>query len=142
MALGIAAWARRGMLEMINVSTEVPYTRVQIYSGVRPAFGAAVTTQVLLAELRLYSTFLSDAPTGSLLTWTADQAWTAISPATAIASGVATWFRAVLDSAGTAWVDGDVGQTTGDLRFPAGTSITAGAILVAIDSWTLLVANP
>lgn len=131
-------------MESVSTFTEPPYTRVQIYSGTRPAFGAAVTTQVLLAELRMYTTYVANAPTpaNNPLLWTADQVWEAISPATAIASGVATWFRFILDGTTGDWIDGDVGQTTGDLRFPSGTSIVAGDILVAIDSWTLSVNNP
>ena len=93
---------------------------LRIYDGVQPATGdTAITTQVLLAELRWNATAYG-APTGGLAIANA-----LTGDASANASGISSWFR-VFESDGTTAVwDGSVGTSNADLIM-ASTTITAG----------------
>lgn len=108
---------------------------VRIYDGTRPAGGAAITTQTLLAELTLSDP--SDASNdGTTLTMSAVN-----DDPSANNNGTATWFRA-LDSTGTICIDGDVDDTAlpdGGMLINS-TTIVAGAP-VEITSWTVVSGN-
>lgn len=103
---------------------------LRIYSGAQPATGdTAITTQVLLAELRFNATAFGAAAAGVITA----NAVTADSSANA--TGTAAWFRS-LKSDGTSPVyDGSVGTSASDLIIPS-TSITAGQV-VSVNSGTL-----
>lgn len=83
---------------------------LRIYDGTQPATAnTAITTQTLLAELRFNATAFGS-PTDGVLT-----AGAITGEDAALASGTATWFRA-LKSDGTSPVcDGSVGTATSDL---------------------------
>lgn len=108
---------------------------VRIYDGTRPATGAAITTQVLLAELTMSDP--SDASNNGV-TLTMD----AINDdPSANATGTATWFR-VVDSTAAFCLDGDVDDTA----LPDGgmlintVNIVSGAP-VEITAWTIVSGN-
>ena len=91
--------------------------KLRIYNGTRPASGAALSGNTLLAEIVLNATF-APAASGGAITLNA-----AAGAATAAASGTATWARLV-KSDGTTWVaDLDVGT---DISVTP-TAITSGA---------------
>lgn len=102
---------------------------LRIYDGAQPANAdTAVTTQVLLAELRLGATAFGAAVNGVI---TAN----AISDEdAALASGTATWCRLLKADGTTAVMDGSVGTSAANLVL-ASTSITAGGP-VAVSSFT------
>jgi hypothetical protein len=97
---------------------------LRIYDGTQPATGdTAITTQVLLAELR----------------WNAATAFAAASAGVAVAnaitgdasannSGTASWFRALKSDGTTAVFDGSVGTSNADLIMSSVT-ITAGQVV-------------
>lgn len=102
---------------------------LRIYDGTRPATGAAITTQTLLAELTCGTPFAGAASGGTL---TAN----AISDDTsANASGTATWFRVVKSDGTTFVMDGDVGTSGSDLNLDS-TSIVAGGT-VSVTSFAI-----
>ena len=106
---------------------------LRIYSGTRPdKVDTALSGNTLLAELNLSNPAFGAA---------ADDNPNAIATASAItddssanATGTASFFR-VLDRAGTAVIDGNVGTSGEDLNLDS-VSITAGQT-VSISSWTI-----
>ena len=83
---------------------------LRIYDGTRPATGAAITTQVLLAELTCNATFAPASSSGALTLNAITQ------DASANATGTASWFR-IVQSNGTSFVmDGNVGTSGSDLN--------------------------
>jgi hypothetical protein len=100
MAVAYSAGLRHARLDQIT-SQLGSGALLRVYSGTRPSAGGAATT--LLAELACSSPF-APAASGNQLTASA------ISDATAPASGTATWFRLVT-SGGQFVVDGDVRET-------------------------------
>jgi hypothetical protein len=83
---------------------------LRIYDGARPAsVGAAVTSQVLLAELIFDSPFAGIPNLGVL---TANEV---TGDPSSNASGTATWFRILRSDGVTAVVDGSVGVSGADL---------------------------
>lgn len=103
--------------------------KLRIYTGPRPATAAAITSQVLLAELTCNVTFAPSAA-GAVLTLNP-----ITSDTSANASGLAQWFR-IVKSDGTTFVcDGNVGTVGSDLNFNS-VDFTAG-FPVAVSSFTI-----
>jgi len=105
---------------------------LRIYDGTQPAnANTAITTQVLLAELRFNAT-ASPAASGGVLTMNS-----ITQDSSANNTGTATWFRALKSDGSTVVFDGSVGAASCDLNLGS-TSITSGAS-VAVTSMTYTV---
>lgn len=105
---------------------------LRIYDGTQPAnANTAITTQVLLAELRFNAT-AAPAASGGVLTMNS-----IAQDSSANNTGTATWFRALKSDGSTAVFDGSVGTASCDLNLGS-TSITSGAS-VAVTSMTYTV---
>ena len=107
---------------------------LRIYDGTRPATGAAITTQVLLAELTCGSPF-APAASGGVLT-----ANTITQDSSANAAGTATWFRVVQSGGSTFVLDGNVGTSGADLNLSS-TSISITQP-VQVTSFVITEGNP
>lgn len=96
---------------------------LRIYDGTQPATAdTAITTQVLLAELRFNATAAPSATNGVL-------AFNAITQdSSANNTGTASWFRALKSDGSTVLFDGAVGTSGSDMNI-ATTSIVAGAVV-------------
>lgn len=96
---------------------------LRIYDGTQPATAdTAITTQVLLAELRFNATAAPAASNG-VLTFNA-----ITQDSSANNTGTASWFRALKSDGSTVLFDGAVGTSGSDMNI-ATTSIVAGAIV-------------
>lgn len=96
---------------------------LRIYDGTQPATAdTAISTQVLLAELRFNATAAPAASNG-VLTFNA-----ITQDSSANNTGTASWFRALKSDGSTALFDGSVGTSGSDINI-ATTSIVAGAIV-------------
>jgi hypothetical protein len=96
---------------------------LRIYDGTQPATAdTAISTQVLLAELRFNATSAPAASNG-VLTFNA-----ITQDSSANNTGTASWFRALKSDGSTALFDGSVGTSGSDINI-ATTSIVAGAIV-------------
>ena len=96
---------------------------LRIYDGTQPATAdTAITTQVLLAELRFNATAAPAASNG-VLTFNA-----ITQDSSANNTGTASWFRALASDGTTVLFDGAVGTSGSDMNI-ATTSIVAGAIV-------------
>jgi hypothetical protein len=96
---------------------------LRIYDGTQPATAdTAITTQVLLAELRFNATAAPAASNG-VLTFNA-----ITQDSSANNTGTASWFRALASDGSTALFDGAVGTSGSDINI-ATTAIVAGAIV-------------
>lgn len=105
---------------------------LRIYDGTQPAnANTAITTQVLLAELRFNATAAPAASAGVLTMNSITQ------DSSANNTGTATWFRALKSDGSTVVFDGSVGTSGSDLNLGS-TSITSGAS-VAVTSMTFTV---
>lgn len=105
---------------------------LRIYDGTQPAnANTAITTQVLLAELRFNAT-AAPAASGGVLTMNS-----ITQDSSANNTGTATWFRALKSDGSTVVFDGSVGTASCDLNLGS-TSITSGAS-VAVTSMTYTV---
>ena len=105
---------------------------LRIYDGTQPAnANTAITTQVLLAELRFNATAAPAASSGVLTMNSITQ------DSSADNTGTATWFRALKSDGSTVVFDGSVGTSGCDLNLGS-TSITSGAS-VAVTSMTFAV---
>lgn len=94
---------------------------IRIYDGTRPTTAdTAVSTQVLLAELRFGSTAFGSASSGAITANAITQ------DSSANASGTPTWFRALKSDGTSAMWDGTVGTSSADLILNSAT-ISAGA---------------
>lgn len=92
---------------------------LRIYDGTQPATAdTAISTQVLLAELRFNATAAPSA-SGGVLTFNAITA-----DSSADASGTAAWFRALKSDGTTVVMDGSVGTATANMILST-TTITA-----------------
>ena len=107
---------------------------LRIYDGTRPATGAAITTQVLLAELTCGTPFAAGAAAGVLTLGAITQ------DASANATGTATWFRIVKADGTTFVLDGNVGTSGSDLNLTT-TSITITQP-VQVTSFVITEGNP
>lgn len=106
---------------------------LRIYDGSRPATGAAITTQVLLAELVCGTPFAAGA-SGGVLTANAIS-----DDASANATGTATWAR--LLTSGAAFVmDLDVG-TAGPAQLVLNTTSIVATAPVEVTSFTVTRGN-
>lgn len=104
---------------------------VQVRSGSQPANVATAATGTLLGTLTLAATAFANASGGSA---TAN----AVTDATGAVAGTAGWFR-VLNSSGTAVLDGAVGASgSGAELILSTTTITANGT-IKITSWTISV---
>ena len=105
---------------------------LRIYDGSQPAnANTAITSQVLLAELRFNAT-AAPAASGGVLTMNS-----ITQDSSANNTGTATWFRALKSDGSTVVFDGSVGTSGSDLNIGS-TSITLGAS-VAVTSMTFTV---
>lgn len=96
---------------------------LRIYDGTQPATAdTAITTQVLLAELRFNATAAPAASNG-VLTFNA-----ITQDSSANNTGTASWFRALKSDGSTVLFDGAVGTSGSDINI-ATTAIVAGAIV-------------
>lgn len=96
---------------------------LRIYDGTQPATAdTAISTQVLLAELRFNATAAPAASNG-VLTFNA-----ITQDSSANNTGTASWFRALKSDGSTALFDGAVGTSGSDINI-ATTAIVAGAIV-------------
>jgi hypothetical protein len=96
---------------------------LRIYDGAKPATAeTALTTQILLAELRFGATAFGAAVNGVAT------ANAIVQDDSANAAGTATWFRAVKSDGTTAVLDGAVGTSGADLNLSS-VNITAGAVI-------------
>lgn len=94
--------------------------KIRVYSGVRPANGAPVTSQVLLSE-HAFSDPSAPTAVNSVLTFSA------IASDTAVGTGVATWAR-VLRSDNTFVADGRAGSLLSSADFRVNNvNVEAGA---------------
>jgi len=105
---------------------------LRIYDGTRPATAdTAVTTQVLLAELRFNNPASGAATNGAL----------AFSPITsdtsANASGTASWFRALRSDGTSAVMDGTVGTSGCDLNLTTTTIVEGNTVEVTAMTHTV-----
>ena len=102
---------------------------LQIYDGTQPATAdTAVSTQVLLAELRFNATAFGAASAGVAT------ANAITSDSAADATGTATWFRALKSDGTTVLFDGSVGTSGANLNLNT-TSIVINAA-VSVSSFT------
>lgn len=131
MALAFSTALRNARLDAIT-STVGGTCQIMIYDGARPATGAAITTQTLLAQLAGNATF-APAASGGVLTLNAITA-----DSSANNSGTATWFR-VNTSGGTFHIDGNVGTSGSDLNMNTVNIIAGGP--VSITSCVITEAN-
>lgn len=128
MPLGYVTTLRNSRLAQVTAAIGTSGL-LRVFSGVKPAVGGAET--VLLASLALSATF-APAPAGGVLTASA------ITSATAVASGTPAWGRLATSASG-AVVDMTAGVASGDLNFNA--TIVAGGT-VACSSLTITDGTP
>lgn len=96
---------------------------LRIYDGTQPTnANTAVSSQVLLAELRINATTEQSITNGLIVFNPITQ------DSSANASGTATWFRILGSNGTTVYFDGTVGTSGADLTL-ATTTISAGAIV-------------
>ena len=121
-----------GQADALSVLADNGYLR--IYDGTQPATAdTAITTQVLLAELRFNATAAPAASNG-VLTFNA-----ITQDSSANNTGTASWFRALKSDGSTALFDGAVGTSGSDINI-ATTAIVAGAI-VGVSSFVYTVSK-
>jgi hypothetical protein len=123
----ISAAARNAMIDALAALLNGGY--LDIYDGTQPAGpGTAITSQVKLARLTLAATAFGASASGVA---TAN----AVTGANALATGTATWFRALKTDGTTAVLDGSVGTAGCNLNLSTASIISGGA--VACSAWTL-----
>jgi hypothetical protein len=125
--LSLAANTAKVMLNAITTIASAGY--IEIFSGTQPASSdTGITTQVELVSLPLNSTAFGTPASGQMSAG-------AITPATAIATGTASWFRMYETDGTTAIMDGSVGTSGCDLNLVS-TTITSGDI-IGVTSFTI-----
>lgn len=134
MAISYATAIRNSRLDVVTTAIDAGAgaALIRIYDGTRPATGAAITTQVLLAELTMGDPSFPAASAGAM------SANAITNDASANATGTASWFR-VVDSTGAFVMDGDVGTSGSDLNLNS-VSITSG-VTVSVSSFALTAGN-
>lgn len=132
MALAYDVSIRNAQLDAITTRAGAS-ALLRFYDGTRPATGAAITSQVKLAELTCNATF-APAASGGALTLNAITA-----DSSADATGTATWFRIVKSDGTTFVMDGSVSTSGSDLNMNS-TSFTAGGS-VSTTSFTITAGN-
>lgn len=111
---------RNAMLDLLT-SKAGSGALLNIYTGPRPATGGTPTT--LLVQLACGAPFAPNSTTASITP-------NSITPAPALATGVAVWAR-LTDSAGNFVIDLDVAQSGSDLNLN-NTSIQQGATVAVV----------
>jgi hypothetical protein len=134
MALAYSTTLRNAQLDAIDdaMNAGSAGATLKIYSGTRPATGAALSGNTLLATLTFSTTAFGAASGGSIT------AASITSDSTADATGTASFFR-IEDSDSTFIMDGDCGTSGSDLNLDT-TSISAGAT-VSISSFVITAGN-
>lgn len=131
MAIQLSVTARNDRLDTFESTVGIT-PKLRILTGTVPADCATVQSGTLLAEMDLPSDWMNGAAAGSktkLGTWSV----------TAVAAGVAGYFR-ILDAAGiTCHMQGTVGQGTGDMSLD-NTNIANGQV-VTVNTFTLNAGN-
>lgn len=108
---------------------------VDVMDGAQPATGdTAITTQVVLASLRLNATAFGSASNGVI---TAN----AITSGVAVASGTASWFRVYQSDHTTALWDGNCGVTGSTSNLELSTTTIVSGQTVAASSLTHTIAK-
>lgn len=102
---------------------------IKVYSGSQPANANAAVAGTLLASLALSATAFG-APAAGVATANA------ITPATAAATGTATWFRAFKSDGTTAVYDGSVGTASADLVLSSTSIVAGGQVSVSAFTYT------
>lgn len=103
-----------------NLAAKLNNGYLRVYDGTQPVTAdTAITTQVLLAELRWNATAFAAASLGVAV------ANAITGDASANASGLASWFRALKSDGTTVEFDGSVGTSNADMIM-ASTTIVAG----------------
>jgi hypothetical protein len=96
---------------------------IRVYDGSQPAnANTAVSTQVLLAELRFGADAFGAASAGTIT------ANAITSDSSANATGTATWARILASDGTTVWMDGSVGTSDANVILNT-TSIVSGAVV-------------
>ena len=133
MAIAYVTTLRNSRMDAINTAANAGAgaALIRISDGTRPATGGTATT--LLAELTASDPMFGAAASGVLTASAITQ------DSSANATGTATWFR-VVDSTGTAVMDGNVGTSGSDLNLTT-VSIVATQP-VSISSFVLTEGNP
>lgn len=134
MALGIATTIRNNMLNQIRDAIDGGggAGTIKIYTGTRPATGAALSGNTLLGTLTC-SDPCAAAASGGVLTFNS-----ITQDAAADATGTATWAR-IEDSAAAFVCDASVGTSGADINLSS-VSITAGGP-ISITSATITAPN-
>lgn len=135
MALGMTALLRNARLDAITTKIDAGAGAgtLKIYTGTRPATGAAITTEVLLATLT-FSDPSAPAAAAGVLTFNAISQDSA-----ADATGTASWGR-IADSAGLFVCDCSVAVSGADININT-VSIVLNAA-VSVTAGTLTCGNP
>jgi hypothetical protein len=105
---------------------------LRIYSGTKPAVGAAITTETKLAEFTLGTPFAPAASAGA-------QSPTLPSATTGLAAGTASWYRIVKADGTTHCMDGTAGTSAAELILNT-TTISSG-VAVSVTGWTITGGN-
>lgn len=137
MAIAFSTTCRNNMLDEVTalIDADASAGQIKIYDGTRPATGAAVTTQTLLAELT-FSTTSAAAASGGVLTFSSITA-----DSSANATGTASWAR-VLDGASAFVFDCGVGATGSGQDIELNTTSIVSGESVTITSWSITAGNP
>ncbi len=121
---------RNAMLDALGDQADNGYLR--IYDGTQPADAdTAITTQTLLAELRLNAAAFP-AASGGVLTANA-----ITGDAAANATGTATWFRVLKSDGTTVLFDGSVGTSGANLNLNSVAIQSGAAVDVTSLTYTL-----
>lgn len=133
MALGIDVTIRNARLDEITTALDAGAgaAKIKMYDGTRPATGAAITTQVLLATPLMSATSFPAASSGSM---TAN----AVTTVQAVAASTLTWFR-MTDSDDNFVCDGDIATSGSDLN--VNTTTTSIGVDVDVTSIVLTAGN-
>lgn len=112
---------------------------VKVYTGTQPAdANTAISGNTLLGTFDFGSTaFAASSASGTAPTRSAVATANSISDVTAVATGTATWFRALKSDGTTAVFDGSVGTSGADLNL-TDTSITSSEDM-SVSSFTIAV---
>jgi hypothetical protein len=127
MSLGFASGLRNNRLDQITAFAGAGAI-CRIYSGTRPATGAGISTQTLLAVLTFNAVAFAAAAAAGVLTLNS------VTPTTnAAATGQAVWFRVVKADGSTFVMDGDVTSQSGngDMKLDNVNIVITGTVAMA-----------
>lgn len=108
--------------------------QLKFYTGTRPATGAAITSQVLLATLTCGAASFAPAASGGVLTLSN------ITSAAAVATGTTTWARIVKSDGTTFVADANVAASGSDININS-TAISSGATVSVTNGATITMGN-